>query len=893
MSQKSFIPWRIGAYSLILVSFWLRIYQLDHIAIEKSEMTNIVWFIRKGLVTLLTQNKALNNHPLNSVLGYLTSSLGHESLFTLRWHSVVLGVMTVAVLYRLARIWFGERDALVAGLLVAFSAYAVNISQIARGYIGLVCLTSLGFYLAWRALETGQKRFWFAFVLASSLNIYSHLYGAMAVGAIGLIMAVLLLNRESARWAWSRLISTLASLMVSLVAVYVISLGLYLPMLADTLAVAGQSNQFSESDERHAEAQTLFETISGPVKEAIRPFNLANDELRLRLGDPTLHYSALDGLAALAQNEVGFYAGLATFLLGVIFSWSKFRRPTLICLAWLFLPFGLQWVANAILPGAYFRGRFLTFIFPPYLLLMARGWPGLADWLAAQAKGRAGLALAARGIAWLGVGLLLWLNLTWLGAYYGATANENWVELSRHLAQNVQANDIVYCGQRSDTACSFDLSVRLRREVKELDEDFFTFEEFQKNRAHFEQPGRVWVVLPHLLPWQIVALPEKIEPTHYRLLGDSRYDQAGWVVMDAQPTLVGNLAAALQLMADLSLNDEERYKNHVNLTKIYLGREQLVEAETAFAVAAKPLPGEASAWQQQQLAPLLERLEYIREAARLDAQLPPTAVRSNLNFGGLARLLAYQLDRQMVAPGESVQVSLYWQPLARIERDLVSYVYLTDLGAHLLGEAKGIPGAGQAPTTAWQPGQLVVDTYTVALADTVQAPLAAKVEAGLFDPNQSEFIKATDKTGQAAGPMLTKLKILPPNPPSAPAPHELKANFGDLISLTGYDLSTDPLKVVFYWQAQADLNKDYTVFLHLLDRNDQLVGQVDGQPFAGNYPTSWWSPGEQVVDQRLLVDLKPGDYRVEIGWYDTVDGSRLPLVDGTGDSLKVGAITVP
>lgn len=892
MSQKSFMPWRIGAYSLILVSFWLRVYQLDHIAIEKSEMTNIIWFIRKGLTTLLTQNKALNNHPLNSVLGYATSSLGYESLFSLRWHSVVLGVMAVAVFYRLGRIWFGERDALIVGLLAACSAYAVNISQLARGYIGLACLTALGFYLAWRALETGQKRFWFGFVLASSLNIYSHLYGVMAVGSIGLIMAVLLLSQPPRR-VWPGLISKVAPVVVSLIAAYVIGLGLYLPMWTDTAAVAGQSNKFSESDERHAEAQTLIESISGPIKEAIRPFNLANDELRLRLGDPTLHYSALDGLAAPAQNQIGFYVGVTTFGLGVIFSWSKFRRATLICLAWLFLPFVMQMAANVILPGAYFRGRFLTFIFPPYLFLMARGWPGLADWLAARAKAQPGLAMAARGVGWLGVGLLLWLNLTWLGAYYGAAANENWLEVSRHLAQNMQINDIIYCGQRSDTACSFDLTVRLRREVKELDEDFFTFEEFQKNRAHFEQPGRVWIVLPHLLPWQITALHEKIEPTHYRLLGDPRYDQTGWVVLDTQPTLIDNLTAALQLMAELSLNSEESYKNQVNLTKIYLGREQLAEAENAFAVAANPLPGKASAWQQQQLAPLLERLEYMREAARLDAQLPPAAVRTDLNFGGLARLLAYQLNRQTITPGESIQVSLYWQPLARIERELVSYVYVTDLGAHLLGQAKGIPGAGQSPTTSWQPGQLVVDTYTITLDSTFQTPLAAKVEAGLFAPGNSEFIKATDKTGQAAHLMLAKLKILPATSPSVSATHQLTANFGGLISLAGYDLGINPLEAVFYWQAQAEINKDYTVFLHFLDGSGQLAGQVDGQPFAGNYPTSWWSPGEWVVDQRVLADLQPGEYQMKIGWYDTTDGSRLPLTDGSGDSLPLGKITVP
>lgn len=874
----------------MLISFGLRLYQLDHIAVEKSEMTNIVWFIREGFTAVLTQNKALNNHPLNSVLGFSMSALGYESLFTLRWHSVVLGVIVVAVVYRLGRIWFGERDAFISALLMTFSGYAINISQVARGYVGLVCFTVLGVYLGWRAVQTGQKRFWLGLILVSCLNIYSHLYGAMAVGVIGLLLLVPMFTLRSGQYSFVR---RFVPLVVSLILVYLISGGLYLPMLTDTLAVAGQSNKFSESDQRHLQESTYLETISQPIREVIRPFNLAKDELRLRLGDPTLRYSALDSLAVFAENQWGFYLGLLTFLLGIVFSWSKYRQQTFICLAWLLLPFGLQMVANIVLPGAYFRGRFLAFVYPPYLLLMARGWLGLADWWTARAKEHAATLFLAHSVRWLGVGLLLFINLTWLGAYYAAAANENWVEVSHHLAQNIRPNDIVYCGQRSDTACSFDLSVRLRRDVRELDEDFFTFELFEKQRGQFEQSGRVWMVLPHLMPWQVAALQEKIEPNHYGLLGDTAYDQAGWVVLDSQATLVDNLTAALRLMVDLSLNDEEKYKNYITLTKIYLARDQLDLAETAFAGAAIPLSGEAATWQQQQLAPVVERLEYARQANRGAAQLPATAVKVDLNFGGLARLLAYQLDRSTAAPGESVQVNLYWQPLARIQRDLVSYVYVTDLGAHLLSQARGVPARGQAPTTSWQPGQLVVDSYTLQLDPAAPVPLAVRIEAGLFDPNKSEFIKATDKTGQFIGPTLTKFKILSTTSPITLPVQESKANFANLISLLDYKLTSNPAGIIFYWAANAQIEKDYTVFVHLLDDKNQLAGQIDGQPFAGNYPTSWWSLGEEVADQRLLAEIKPGHYQVLVGWYDAGDGARLPLADGSGDSVVIGSINVP
>ena len=91
--QKQQHLWRIGAYGLILLSFCLRVYQLNNVAVDKGELMSITWFIRQGLLYLLTHNKDLNNHPLNSVLAYLTSG-NNESIFTLRWHSAVIGVVT-------------------------------------------------------------------------------------------------------------------------------------------------------------------------------------------------------------------------------------------------------------------------------------------------------------------------------------------------------------------------------------------------------------------------------------------------------------------------------------------------------------------------------------------------------------------------------------------------------------------------------------------------------------------------------------------------------------------------------------------------------------------------------------------------------------------------------
>lgn len=88
------------------------------------------------------------------------------------------------------------------------------------------------------------------------------------------------------------------------------------------------------------------------------------------------------------------------------------------------------------------------------------------------------------------------------------------------------------------------------------------------------------------------------------------------------------------------------------------------------------------------------------------------------------------------------------------------------------------------------------------------------------------------------------------------------------------------------------MNEDYVVFVHLVDTDGQLVAQMDGQPFEGRYPTSWWTPGERIVDQRPVPRIAPGFYRRLVGWYRTGDGVRVPAADVNGTSLSEDVVSI-
>ena len=94
------------------------------------------------------------------------------------------------------------------------------------------------------------------------------------------------------------------------------------------------------------------------------------------------------------------------------------------------------------------------------------------------------------------------------------------------------------------------------------------------------------------------------------------------------------------------------------------------------------------------------------------------------------------------------------------------------------------------------------------------------------------------------------------------------------------------------WQAGPEgFEDDYTIFLHLLDAEGHIAQQWDTPPGDGWYPTSFWRPGEVVVDD-LGLDLSPmlapGQYRLISGLY-RADGTRLALDNGD-DSVELATL---
>jgi hypothetical protein len=99
----------------------------------------------------------------------------------------------------------------------------------------------------------------------------------------------------------------------------------------------------------------------------------------------------------------------------------------------------------------------------------------------------------------------------------------------------------------------------------------------------------------------------------------------------------------------------------------------------------------------------------------------------------------------------------------------------------------------------------------------------------------------------------------------------------------------DSLTITLYWQSLAEMNQDYSTFVHLLDENELIVAQRDMYPGQGLYPTSLWSVGDTIANRYVLIlpetAFAPNRAQLEVGLYDFATGQRLLAYGPNGELL--------
>jgi hypothetical protein len=137
--------------------------------------------------------------------------------------------------------------------------------------------------------------------------------------------------------------------------------------------------------------------------------------------------------------------------------------------------------------------------------------------------------------------------------------------------------------------------------------------------------------------------------------------------------------------------------------------------------------------------------------------------------------------------------------------------------------------------------------------------------------------------------------------PNSPA----DALLDDSIRVLGADLPKKPvakgdkLEVTFHFGCEAELDRDWQVFVHVDAKGGSSRIHGDHFPVRGQYDTTLWKEGVFIADAWSTTvprDAAPGSYDVWVGFY--IGDDRLPFSSGDArvhdgqDRVRVGTVEI-
>ncbi len=274
--------------------------------------------------------------------------------------------------------------------------------------------------------------------------------------------------------------------------------------------------------------------------------------------------------------------------------------------------------------------------------------------------------------------------------------------------------------------------------------------------------------------------------------------------------------------------------------------------------------------------------------------------RSQINLGDGLTVMGWDLEHTEAQPGDRIRLTLFWRVEAQPQADDLLRILITDAADQTFDLGTFPPTNIWHPTSIWRPGQGWRGQTTFRLPIRAQVG-KAQLSLQLIGPGGVPLTAPVPLTVLRVQP--TDRSFVPPQPQMV-----RQANFDDKAILVGADLAPGPLapggtlRLILHWQAVSEMDIPYTVFVHLLGPDGQVVAGRDSQPVSGTRPTTGWVPGEYIADPHempLPSDLPPGSYVIEVGLYDA--GARhmprVPILGKDGeietDRVIFGPVQVP
>ena len=323
--------------ALLLIAFAVRVYRLDAQSMWSDEGLSLYrarLTLGENLSNIIVIPPGASTRDTNPPLYFIALSVlrlvAGESEYALRFLSVMLGVLTVPLLYVIGRRLFSSSVGMWAAVLGAFSPLLVWYSQEARMYTALVVMSLISVYTLLRAMEpaaTHPARRWLVWMLATAAALYTHFTIFFLLPFEGLLLLAVLWRRRR-RWV-----------IVAVVGLIVLALPIGLYGWSRSQTGVDRSFGFRPLDSIVEEVTSAFAV--GRTNETFQP------------------------LWAVAPS-------LLLLSLGSIAGWLRRRRSTIIVWLYVLVPL-LGFYAVTFVRPLFSGVRHLMLLMPPFYLLVALG----------------------------------------------------------------------------------------------------------------------------------------------------------------------------------------------------------------------------------------------------------------------------------------------------------------------------------------------------------------------------------------------------------------------------------------------------------------------------------------------------------------------------------------
>ncbi len=321
---------------ILFLGLFLRLFQINQ-SFWLDEAITAMTIQKYSLISLVTEFAQLDLHPPGHyLLLWIWSQLFGVSEISLRTPSVLFGVASIYLLYRLGRLLFSKKVGQCAALFLAVNPLAIYYSQEARMYSMVMFAVLLNMWFFTQLIQDKKPRVWL-YVGSVLLLLITDYLGASLFFVQGLML--ILFYSRPLLWTWLKI------MFISGI-IWIPGGILFLQQLQSGVQAINSLPQWGEvigSSDIKALVLTFVKFIFG----------------RVTIFDKTLY--------AIAVLGAGLLYGLI-----VVKSWgTSARKPLYLTLMWLLVPVVLIWGISFIVPlYSYFR---MIFVLPALLLLVAVG----------------------------------------------------------------------------------------------------------------------------------------------------------------------------------------------------------------------------------------------------------------------------------------------------------------------------------------------------------------------------------------------------------------------------------------------------------------------------------------------------------------------------------------